>query len=863
MLHHEELDKRRFVSQTINESIINGDNSSLLITNFATAIVQDTRLFSNSDEVRNFIQDRSESNKNELVDLFVRALKDKSNFNEFRYIDSSGMELIDITRINDDFYEKSDEELKNLKDDEFFTNLMAIGSNEIYISSLDIYSENNTIGRKFISELSIIVPLFDSDENLLGIIVIDRLANDVVKLIRDSNALRDNGLYSLFIYNMREDESYYLQNKYEFTFDTQRTNNLDGIISFVSPLIGENSSGSIQTKDSLITYYDILETFNEESIINSEKWVITHTYNLRDMFSFTHINKYLFSAYGLYLLLILIVALILANIINRLKINESELCVLNRIAETTTDAVVVTDNKKNILFVNESVENCSGYTMEDLFGKDPHFLISEFNNPNVLEKTKSEICELSSWKGVLWFKKKNGIIYPNKLHIFKMGNKSSENHYIGIFSALSNSQVRTASNQLEYKESNLVVDLLKQVIKRDEKYIILYIALDNYNLLVDLYIDSELCVLDCFVDLIASFKKEGDVIAKAGKNKVFVVLNITNIEESAYDYINELYSSLTKMIHVGDDETCCKIRIGASIYPNDTSDILTLYKNTLLALQWTRMVGANNISIYNPQMLEKVNRERQIEYNLRMAITKNELYMVYQPQVDIRTGKIIGVEALIRWKSGVLGIVPPSIFIPIAEKNRMMFDLGKWIIERTCSDLNYIFNIAGVDSSLRCAINISALQLEDNRFLETLYEIINKNNLSYNNIELEITENIFLEQSLKTTEILEDISSKGIIIAIDDFGTGYSSLSYLNRLPVDKIKIDRGFIKGYPTSDDGELAKILIQMSKTLKKEVLFEGAETLDQVAFLKDIGCEYIQGYYYSKPLERENLIEYLNKK
>jgi PAS domain S-box-containing protein len=861
MLHNEELDKRQFVSQTIKESVISGDNSSFLITSFVAKIMENAKLLSDSDEVMDFIQNKSESTKKEIIDLFTRNLKDKSHFTQLRYVDSTGMELIGIKKTDNDFYEKTDDELKNIKNDDLLNNLVAIGNDEIFISSLGIDSESNIIGKEFSSKLTFLVPLFTDNNNLTGMILIDYLADDFIKLIQDYSALRNNGFYSFFIYNLNAEGSYYLKDEYQFTLVDEKKKNGD-ISSSITPLIGETGIGSIQTKDTLTTYYDILNTFNKDSTKKGEKWVVAHTYNLGDMYSFTNITNYLLSAYGIYLLLLLIAALILANILNKLQINEGELCVLKRIAETTTDAVVVTDTAKNILFVNESVENCSGYSMKELVGENPYLLMSEYNNPNVLEQSKSEICEFSSWNGTLWFKKKNGILYPNRLHIFKVENKLSENHYVGIFSDLTNSQVRTASNKLTYKESNLVVDMIRQVIKRNEQYIVLYIALDNYNLIVDLFNELNLNILDSFVDLIVPFKKEGDVIAKAGKNKVFVVLNITNISEPIYDYINDLSKALTKMMYIGGDEACFKTRIGASIYPSDASDIPTLYNNTLLALQWTSMRGGKNISFYNPEMLEKVNKELEIEYHLRMAIAKDELHMVYQPQVDIITGKIVGMEALIRWNSAVLGFVSPAIFIPIAEKNRMMIDLGKWITERTCSDLNYLFNTAGVDPSLRCAINISALQLEDNRFLENLYETIKKNNLSYSNIELEITENLILEQSQSTTAILQDISSKGITIAIDDFGTGYSSLSYLNKLPVDKIKIDRGFIKDYPSSDDGELAKILIQMSKTLNKEVLTEGAETVEQINYLKDLGCEYIQGYYYSKPLERNNLIDYINK-
>jgi PAS domain S-box-containing protein len=857
MFHNEKLDKLEFISRTINENQICSENSSFLISEFVSKIKENGKLLRNSDEVLQYVE--YSDNKGGLADFFIRTLKDKSNYTQIKYANSEGRELVSVKKSGDDFITNFEEDIKS----ESVNNWVKPVSDDVSISSLNINTGSAGEGNEFNSTLVIKIPVFDKINQFSGMIVVDYLLNDFIYLIQNYSLLSESGIYGFSIYNKNDDGIYTISNEYKFNNEGEARELQSDLAIELTSLLEKQKAGFVQNNDHLITYFDIFSDFNRGQTNKNEKWVLTNTYNLNELYSFCNIKNYLFSAFGFYLLFLLTAAFYIAGVLNKLKINEDELCVLNRIAETTTDAVVVTDTEKNILFVNKSVEDCSGFKMDELEGKNPYMLVSNLNNSKVLDKTKTELCEASKWNGTVWFKKKNGIIYPNKLHIFKVGNKVDETHYVGIFSSLTNSQVRTATNKIGCKESNLLVDMLNKVLKPNEKYIILYIALDNYNSIIDLFNEQKINILDYFVELILPFKKDTDVIAKAGKNKVFAVLNISEITESAEEHLNGIYKSLSKILHIGGDEACFKIRIGASIYPDDTTDTTSLYKNTLIALQWSSFEGANNISFYNPEMLEKVKKERQIEYHLRLAIAKKELYMVYQPQVDISTGKMVGMEALVRWNNEILGNVPPAIFIPIAEKNRMMVDLGYWIIERTCSDLNHLFNVEKVDSSLRCAINISALQLDDTKFLETLYSVIEKNNLNYSNIEIEITENLFLEQSQNTIAILKDINSKGITIAIDDFGTGYSSLSYLNSLPVDKIKIDRGFIKDYPHKDDGELAKILIKMSKTLNKVVLTEGAETEEQVNYLKGIGCEFIQGYYYSKPLKRTHLMDYINKK
>lgn len=257
------------------------------------------------------------------------------------------------------------------------------------------------------------------------------------------------------------------------------------------------------------------------------------------------------------------------------------------------------------------------------------------------------------------------------------------------------------------------------------------------------------------------------------------------------------------------------------------------------------------------------NKKRKILFHLKKAIKNNELSLVYQPQVDINSGKTIGMEALLRWKSKELGNISPSVFIPIAEKNDLIIEIGNWITNQVCKDLETMNeNYPKEIKNLRYSINFSPIQIADANFYENLLSIISNYKIEYNQLELEITEGVLLSDLQKNKEIFQQLKQLGITTALDDFGSGYSSFSYLRILPIDRIKVDRSFIKDYPQNDDGTLMEILVHISKKLNKKILIEGAETQIQIQFLKSIGSDYVQGYYYSKPLLKDQFIKFIQK-
>jgi len=409
----------------------------------------------------------------------------------------------------------------------------------------------------------------------------------------------------------------------------------------------------------------------------------------------------------------------------------------------------------------------------------------------------------------------------------------------------------------------LMLCLLNRSIKTKQPNLtIMHLTIENFNRILYLFHGDTNQVYSIFVHTLRQYIKEDDFIAQIGESKFVIIVNLPAVQ-TGREFVEKFHKDISKVINVRGQDIFFKTKIGASAL-NQQGNLEKLFFHSMIAMEWNLRHHDNEVSFFNRKMLAKLNKENKIESLLRKAIENNELSVVYQPQIDIQktTKKMIGMEALVRWNNSSLGWVSPEIFIPIAEKTQLMVEIGEWIINEVCKNMQQMKNQFSPAFNLKCAINISAVQMADEDLTQKLFKAIEQYHIQSHQIEFEITETSLLKNKKHSIHILNKVRKCGITVAIDDFGTGYSSLSYLNALPIDKIKIDRSFIKDYPETDDGSLAKILVDMSKTMQKKVLTEGAETQAQVNYLRSIGCDYIQGYFYSKPLPLDEFMEFVQK-
>lgn len=343
-----------------------------------------------------------------------------------------------------------------------------------------------------------------------------------------------------------------------------------------------------------------------------------------------------------------------------------------------------------------------------------------------------------------------------------------------------------------------------------------------------------------------------------GDEFIILVPGIDAISE-VREIADNLVKSLSIPYKVRENEYFLSASIGISLYPEDGKDLDTLIKNADIAMYTAKDNGKNNYTFYSTEINKDIVSRVVIENELRIAIEEERLNLYYQPQVNIETGKIIGLEALIRWQHPTLGFVSPSTFIPVAEETGLIIKIGDWVLNKACKDLKSLQDSGW--NSLTMSVNISMIQILHKDLIQSVENALHNFDIAPDQLKLEITESVAMSQPEHVISKLYSLKEIGVDLALDDFGTGYSSLNYLKLLPVDVLKIDREFIRELEEDTDNiTIVKALIEVAHSLNMTVIAEGVETKKQDEILSHINCDQIQGYYYSRPLPMNDLVKLL---
>lgn len=383
---------------------------------------------------------------------------------------------------------------------------------------------------------------------------------------------------------------------------------------------------------------------------------------------------------------------------------------------------------------------------------------------------------------------------------------------------------------------------------------VLHIDLDNFGRINDSYGFAAGDLLLCEV---ANRLRERlhvlDVLARLGADKFAVFLeDITGSNEVAATAQNVL-NAFASPIAVNGRDVYISASIGASCYPLDGDDAIALMGNAEIAAGNAKGAGGNGYGFYAKELHALAVETLNLQNHLRRAVDRNEFLLYYQPRVEVRSGKITSVEALIRWNHPELGIVPPGKFIPIAEKSGMIELIGDWVLRTACAQQK-AWLMEGLAPS-RIAVNLSVRQLRQPDLKQRIALVLEEVGLETDRLELEITESVVMEDPVRTVLLLRELRTMGIEIALDDFGTEYSSLGYLKKFPLDIMKIDQSFVRDLPLQDDDvAIVKAIITLGKNLHLKIVAEGVETEEQLALLTNLGCDEIQGYLFSRPLSAD---------
>lgn len=355
---------------------------------------------------------------------------------------------------------------------------------------------------------------------------------------------------------------------------------------------------------------------------------------------------------------------------------------------------------------------------------------------------------------------------------------------------------------------------------------------------------------------LSSMAQHGDTIARVGGDEFAVVLPDVTREETVAMLAQQTLESLSQPMTIQGHEFYPTGSIGISLYPKDGHDSQALLKNADTAMYRAKDAGRNNFQFYASEMNARALDRLKLESGLRRALERGEFVLHYQPQVDIVTGGIVGVEALLRWAPPGQPVVFPVDFIPIAEETGLIMPIGEWVLRTACTQ-NKAWQTSGRFPKMKVAVNLSARQFKQQDIVKMVSRVLSQTGCDASSLELEITESVIMEDPEAAAQTLQNLSDMGVHLSIDDFGTGYSSLSYLKRFPINSLKIDRSFVRDITIdADDAAIAKAVIALAHSLKLQVIAEGVETAEQMAFLREQRCDQIQGYYLSRPLAVEEL-------
>lgn len=347
--------------------------------------------------------------------------------------------------------------------------------------------------------------------------------------------------------------------------------------------------------------------------------------------------------------------------------------------------------------------------------------------------------------------------------------------------------------------------------------------------------------------------REVDTIARLGGDEFTIIFDSIQHSENAGMIAEKILDALSDPFILSGNKIFISTSIGITLYPEDATEAEDLIKHADAAMYKTKEKGRNNFQYYTDNLNTEAVKTMELKNDLRNAIIQNELSLYYQPKVNMVNNEIVGAEALLRWQHPKLGMVSPAEFIPIAEQSGLIHEIGSWVIKEAI-----IQNHKWRESHLKpicMAINLSAKQFQKREFVDLIDRELNNADMTVSSLELEITESLLMKEDQQEQDILKELNDKGYKIAIDDFGTGYSSLSYLKRFTIDTLKIDRSFIRDIPSDqDDAEIVKAIVAMAHALRLTVIAEGVENEDQLAFLRQLNCDEIQGYLFSKPVPAE---------
>ncbi|HEY0848208.1 MAG TPA: EAL domain-containing protein [Noviherbaspirillum sp.] len=556
---------------------------------------------------------------------------------------------------------------------------------------------------------------------------------------------------------------------------------------------------------------------------------------------------------------------VIADISERKKAEERTRLTA-KVFENTQEGVTITDRNAVILAVNRAFTEVTGYPESEVIGRTPRILQSGQQDQAFYDEMWRTLEETGQWKGEIWNRRKSGEIYPEWLSISSVRDDAGAlSHYVGVFSDIT--EIKRSQEKVSFLAYHdpltqmpnrlLFNDRLTQGIQRASRekttFAVYFIDLDHFKHVNDSlghHVGDRL-LKEVAAQLQAQLRKT-DTIARLGGDEFIVMVEDVDGPRGASLVAEKLASIFNKPIALEGHELYVTASIGICLYPMDGADVNTLIRNADAAMYRAKNHGRNQFHFYEQEMTAYAIERLELESAIRKALINNEFVLCYQPQIDLKTQRIVGAEALVRWNHPELGLLAPNRFVPLAEDTGLIGNLGEWVLRSACHQVSQ-WRQAGFILP-KIAVNLSVRQLEKKGFAQMVAGILDEYGMDPSSLELELTESVLM-QTKEAFKVLEELDALGAHLSVDDFGTGYSSLSYLKQLPIHKLKIDRSFISDVTADGNNEaIVRAVIAMAKTLGLSAVAEGVESDEQAAFLRREGCDHAQGFLYGRPLTGE---------
>ncbi|MBC8014275.1 MAG: EAL domain-containing protein [Sporomusaceae bacterium] len=554
---------------------------------------------------------------------------------------------------------------------------------------------------------------------------------------------------------------------------------------------------------------------------------------------------------------------------------EEQRSVWATIFESCGEPMSVTDANNKFVAVNRAFSDATGYSLEEVIGKDPSMLKSGHHDETYYQNMWAAINQAGVWQGEIWEKRKDGTLYIKWLKIHQVKDSQGKLiNYVATFSDIT--ERKEAAARIAYLDrhdaltglpNRLVLGELLDVAIQNaglkNNYVgVISIDLDRFKNINDSLGHN---IGDEFLKVIArrleSFTDDESVTGRFGGDTFIIILPNIHTKDEIIAAIGKRIAVIAESVMYDEVELMVTASMGVSVFPDDGDTAEVLIRNADTAMHKVKDDGRNSYQFFTAGMNEYASERLTLENGLRRAVERNEFVLFYQPQLNTVTGQVIGAEALIRWLHPTKKMVSPLDFIPLAEESGLIIPIGEWVLMEACRQHRHWIKL-GLPP-IPVSINISSVQFHDKGFLQMLEGVIKESGIEPGYLDLEVTESVVMRDPEFVSQQLQRIKDMGIKLSLDDFGTGFSSLSYLRHFPLDRLKIDQSFVRDLTAVPVNQaIIESVIALGRNLKIKTIAEGVETKEEFEFMQKFQCDEVQGYYFSKPLSSHDFINWMKK-